>query len=126
MSLDTLQTASLILPQDRVIKNITFLVTDDSENIIDTSEGYFSHFTFIYYSDIGITITTLSLLDVLPIVVIIPMALYVGFGRRKEILVPAIMAMSIFGSVIEIIPLWLTAVIIFGCISYYLIRSFGK
>lgn len=129
LSLETLQSESLILPQDKIIKEIIFLVTDDTNEIIDTSKGYFTNFIFIYYSDIDITITTLSLLDMLPIVVLvvlIPMALYYSLDKRKELLVPSIMGMTIFGTVVGLIPLWLTAVIIFSCICYYLIRRFGK
>ena len=126
ISMNVTKSISVILPQDKIIKEIVFLITDNDNQIIDISEGYFSDIVFMYYQDISITITTLSLFDVLPIVVlvvIIPIALYFGFGKKKELLVPSIIGMSIFGTVIGIIPLWLLFVILFGGISYYLIKK---
>ncbi len=126
LSLNFTRSVSVILPQDKIIKELIFLITDNNNQIIDVSEGYFSNIVFMYYQDIAITITTISLFDVLPIVimvVVIPIALYIGFGKRKEILIPSIIGMSIFGTVIGIVPLWMLIVILFSSISAYLIEK---
>ena len=115
---------STILPNDRTIDSFSLLISDNGNNINHTISGYFGSFILLYYPDLTISYINISLLDALPIivlVVVIPLALYVGFGRKKQLLVPSIIAMSIFGSVVGIIPLWLTFVILFGCFSYYLI-----
>ena len=125
ISTETFQAESLILPQEKIIKEIVFLITDDGNTIVDTSTGYFSEITLIYYPDIETTITTLSLIEVIPLLVIltlIPIVIYYGFGKRTELIVPSLMLVSIFGTAIGMIPIWLEVVILFSCVAYYIIR----
>ena len=125
ISTETTQAESLILPQDKTIKEIVFLITDDDTAIVDTSTGYFTEITLIYYPDIGTTITTLSLIEVIPLLIIltlIPIVIYYGFGKRKELIVPSLMLVSIFGTAIDMIPIWLEVVILFSCVAYYILR----
>ena len=125
ISTETFQAESLILPQERIIKEIVFLITDDGNTLIDTSTGYFSEITLVYYPDIGTAITTLSLIEIIPLLILltlIPIVIYYGFGRKTELIVPSLMLVSIFGTAINMIPLWLEVVILFSCVAYYIIR----
>lgn len=113
------------LPQ-KIIDDFTFLISDYDNDANTTITGHFGSFSLVYVPSISTTFVSLTFFDVVPIivlVVLIPIALYIGFGKRKEMLVPAIIGMSIIGTVITIIPLWLLFVILFGCISYYLINK---
>ena len=126
MSSSQITAESLILPQNKIINEIVFLITDDDNYIIDTSEGYFSALTFTFYPDIETTITTLSLIEILPIILlltVIPIAIYYGFGKKEELVVPSIMFTSIFGTAIGMIPLWLEVVILFSCLMFYIIKK---
>ncbi|GAF99586.1 unnamed protein product, partial [marine sediment metagenome] len=126
ISVNGSKSESVILPQEKIIQEIVFLVTDDTNEIIDTSDGYFSDITFIYYPDIEITITTLSLIEIIPIIIlltVIPIVIYYGFGKREELIIPALALTSIFCTAIGLIPLWLEVIILFCCVVFYVVRS---
>lgn len=120
-----LENINTMLPQDKLIQYFEFVITDNDNDVNDINTGYFSNIRLIYYPDLDTTFTLVSLLELIPlliILVIIPLAIYYGFGKRITVLVPSILLMSIFAVAQGLLPLWIAVIVWFSCISYYVIK----
>lgn len=114
-----------ILPQDKIIDNFQFLITDNDNDYMDTITGYFSEITLIYYPNIDTILPIINFIAVIPILVIlfiIPLYIYIRF-KVSWIFLPMVMLFAIIGTGAGIIPLWLTVVIIFSVVSFYIIQK---
>lgn len=115
---------STILPQTKTIDGFQFLITDNDNDYNGLITGYFSDITLIYFPNIDTILPIINFIAIIPILVIlfiIPMYIYIRF-KKSWVFLPTVMIFSIIGTGAGIIPLWLTVVIIFSIISFYLIQ----
>jgi hypothetical protein len=112
-----LSSENLILPQDKVIDEFHWSITDNNNNGLNGSiaDGYITTITLRYVPNIDVSITTLSLLVILvPILILmIPtVVMYAKFG--KQAVLPMLILMSIVCLVGGLIDAWLFMIIVLG------------
>lgn len=129
VSTTQVETHSVILEQDKTIWRVDILITDNDELSSGQDYGYFSNLYFSYYPNIDTTITVSTLLGIIPLLILlvgIPIAIYFAFGKKSEIIIPALLLMTIFTMAIQLLPAWGGFVIIISCIGYWIVRGKNK
>ncbi len=116
---------SQILPQDKVLNEFVFLITDDDRDVAsgNTMTGYLNPIVLVFYPNLAISIVTTDLLLMLiPLFVLIlpPLALYKKFGYK--VVLPMMMVMSIVSVASGLIPYWMFFVLMFCFVSFILIQ----
>ncbi|MBY9021772.1 MAG: hypothetical protein KGD67_12010, partial [Candidatus Lokiarchaeota archaeon] len=113
------------LPQNKIISSFYFIITDNDNDLNTTLTGYFSSISLAYYPDIETTISTLSLMGIIPLLillVVIPFLMYIKF-KNAIVVVPTFILMTIIGITSGLLPNWVGAVLIIGSIFTYLIKK---
>ena len=114
-----------ILPQDKIISYFYFIITDNDNDLNTMLTGYFSSISLVYYPDIETTISTLSLMGIIPLLillVVIPFLMYMKF-KNAIVVVPTFILMTVIGITTGLLPNWVGAVLIIGSIFTYLIKK---
>ena len=116
---------SQIMPQDKVIDEFSFLITDDDRDSAsgNTMTGVLKTIVLVYYPNLSISIITTDLLLMLiPLFVLIlpPLALYKRFGYK--VVIPMMMIMSIVSVAGGLIPYWMFFVLMFCFVSFILVQ----
>ena len=117
-------TSSVILAQDKVIGEFVIIITDLDLINTGATSGYIYNIKLIYFPDIGITITTLSLLDIIvPLMMLIvpTFALYKRFGEGA--IIPTFILMTIICFITNMIPAWLFVVMMMGCGAFLFMQK---
>ena len=110
-------TTSIILPQEKSLDTFIILVSDLDTFESGSTTGHITDIKLIYVPDIVITITTISILDVmipLMILLIPTFAVYKKFG--EDAIIPMFILMSVVCLVAELIPAWLFVVLMVGSV----------
>lgn len=119
-------TVNVILPQTKIIDKFTILITDNDKDDNDISTGYVHSVQLIYYTDLSISIATLSLVNALvPIIIMLVPTLAFAKKYGKNIIVPMIMIMSIISVATDLIPVWLFFVIILSSGAFLFMKFKG-
>lgn len=121
----SVKSVNTILPQNKVIGSFYVLITDNDNDLSSTLTGYFSSISLIYYPDIETTISTLSLIGIIPLLillVVIPFLMYMKF-KNAIVVIPTFILMTIIGIATGLLPNWVGAVLIVGSIFTYLIKK---
>ena len=101
-------TQSLVLPQTKVIANLTILITDNDLDDSDFTNGYITNMKLLYFPDLVSTVVTLNLIAVMiPIIIILFPSLAVSKQLGKMSFVPMMLLMTLICFATGLIPTWL-------------------
>lgn len=122
-------TTNTILPQNKIIDKITYLITDNNVSYTDNFTGYFSDFSLIYYPNVDFIITTNNFFGIIPIILVVIVIPYLVSIRTKLrfLFLPLIFLMSVIGMIGGLVPYWFGTIICIFVIAYYILtKKFGS
>lgn len=122
-SVTSLMYVNAILPQEKIVDTFQFLITDNDNEYDGVITGYFSDIVLIYYPNIETILPMLDFLAIIPllvIILIIPIFIYIRF-KKTWLFLPTVLIFAIIGTGTGVVPLWLTVVIGFSIVAFYII-----
>ena len=117
-----------IIPQKLGILTFTILISDNDNDWAsgNTVSGYVSEVTLIFFPNIGISITTISILSMLaPLIIMIAPTLAFAKKFGNKAIVPVLMMMSIVCVASNLIPFWMFFVLML-CFFALLIYDYKR
>ena len=107
------RTTRFILSQNSTIKDFIILITDrDDNSITGLTSGYVSGIALLDTLNIGVSIITLTLIDMMiPLILILVPTLAISSRFGKETIVPMFILMSLILFFTGLIPTWLFFII---------------
>jgi len=120
----TIKNFNYILEQDKQMTDFSLLITDNDEFNGVNITGYISDIHLNYNINLGLSITTISLISmIIPLIVIIVPSLVLHKRFGSGALIPSIILMSFICVIGSLIPLWMGAVITIGCLLFLFLKD---
>lgn len=106
------QTRRVVLTQNRTIRDIVILISDNDLLTSGITTGFISNIRFIDSQVVDTSILTISIIDMMiPLIMILIPSLAISQRYGKDFIVPMFLLMSIVLTVSFIIPVWLFFII---------------
>lgn len=106
---------NLIMPQEKEVSQFRVVITDvDDLTYNTTTTGYFTSFTLVYYTDLGLEIIFTNFSTaMIPLMLIFGLALMLAGVYKQNILIPIlVVVLSFLCWMTSLIPLWLLFIMI--------------